>query len=63
MVVGREVGDDQNGSQLSENSLKSPNVCSEDNELPEGEVQRDGSKAESLSWFHKIPPLFMTPKV
>lgn len=64
IVVGREVDDDQNGFRLLENSLKIPNDFSEDSKLPEWEGQRDGSKTESLSLFHKIPHLFMmTPKV
>lgn len=37
MVVRREVSDTQNGSRLSENSLKIPNYCWEDSEFPEGE--------------------------
>lgn len=37
-----EVGDPQNSSGLSENSLKIPNNCWEAYELPEGEGQKDG---------------------
>lgn len=41
----REVVDDQNCSRLSGNSMKTPNDCLEDSELPEREGQKDGSKA------------------